>query len=128
MSAATNALAQLMERNLSEVFGESDPGLRMRAIEELYADDCALYDAEGESIGRAAISDRVAGILGESPPGLAFSQIGPAEVLHDLGRLRWQTGPAGGHPVLSGMDVALIANGRIRTLYTFIEAPAAAET
>ena len=112
MSAATTSLGQLMERNVSEVFSERDPGRRRRAIAELYAEDCASYDANGESIGQAAISDQVGRILDESPPGFAFSQVGPAEVIHDLGRLRWQSGPAGAPPVLSGMDVAVCATAR----------------
>ena len=127
MSAATSELGRVMERNVSEVFGEPDPGRRMRAITELYSHDCALYDADGQSIGQAAISDRVGRVLDESPPGFAFSLVGPAEVIHDLGRLRWQTGPAGAPPVASGMDVAVFTNGRIRRLYTFIEAPVAAD-
>lgn len=127
MSAATSELGRLMERNVSEVFGEPDPDSRMRAIAELYSHDCVLYDADSQSIGQAAISDRVASILSESPPGFVFSLDGAAEVVHDLGRLRWQTGPAGGPPVASGMDVALFTNGRIRRLYTFIEAPVTAD-
>jgi hypothetical protein len=126
MTVETIALGPVMERNVSEVFGERDPGRRGRAIAELYAEDCALYDAEGASIGHKAVSDRVGRILDESPPGFAFSLVGPAEVIHDLGRLRWQTGPAGAPPVPSGMDIAVFANGKIRTLYTFIETPAAA--
>ena len=127
MSAATTTLGHLMERNVSEVFSERDPGRRRRAIAELYAEDCAFYDAEGESISQAAVSDRVGRILDEAPPGFALSLVGPAEVIHDLGRLRWRTGPAGAPPVLSGMDVAVFADGKIRTLYTFIETPVAAE-
>ena len=126
MSGATTKLGQLMERNVSEVFDERDPGRRGRAIAELYAEDCALYDADGQSIGRAAVSDRVGRILDESPPGFTFRVVGPAEVIHDLGRLRWESGAAGAPPVLSGMDVAVLANERIQTLYTFIEAPAPA--
>jgi hypothetical protein len=126
MKVATTTLGPVMERNVSEVFGERDPGRRGRAIAELYAEDCALYDAEGASIGHKAVSDRVGRILDESPPGFAFTLVGPAEVIHDLGRLRWQIGPAGASPVLRGMDVAVFANGKIRTLYTFLEAPAAA--
>jgi hypothetical protein len=114
-----------MERNVSEVFGERDPGRRRQAIAELYADDCALYDADGEAIGRVAVSDRVGRILSESPPGFAFSLVSPAEVVHDLGRLRWQTGLAGASPAASGMDVAVFANGKIRALYTFIDTPVA---
>src|SRR6185503_8108696 len=73
MSAA--ALGQLMERNVSEVFGERDPGRRSRAIAELYAEDCAFYEADGESIGQAAVCDGVGRVLDESPPGFAFSLV-----------------------------------------------------
>ena len=126
MSAVTPSLGRLMERNVSEVFGERDPDRRKQAIAHLYADDCALYDADGESIGQTAVSDRVGRILDEGAPGFAFSLAGPAEVIHDLGRLRWQLGSAGAPPVVSGMDVAAFANGKIRRLYTFIETPMAA--
>jgi hypothetical protein len=128
MNAATTALGRLMERNVSEVFGERDPGRRRRAIAELFAEDCAFYDADGESVGQAAVADRVGRVLDESPPGFAFSLVGPAEVIHDLGRLRWQTGPAGSLPVLSGMDIALFVNGKIQTLYTFVETPVSADS
>jgi hypothetical protein len=121
MSAATNTLGLLMERNVSEVFSERDPCRRRRAIAELYDEDCASYDADGESIGQAAVSDRVGHMLDESPPGFAFSLVAAAEVIHGLGRLFWQSGPAGAPAVLSGMDVAVFANGKIRTLYTFID-------
>jgi hypothetical protein len=36
-----------MERNVSEVFAEQGAGCRRRALAELYAEDCALYDADG---------------------------------------------------------------------------------
>ena len=121
MTAAPIALGQLMERNLSEVFSERDPARRRRAIAHLYTEDCASYDADGENIGQAAISDRVGRILDQSPLGFAFRLVSPAEVIHDLGRLRWQSGPAEAPPVLRGMDVAFFANGKIRVLYTFIE-------
>jgi len=124
---APTTRGRLMERNVSEVFGERDPGRRERAIAELYADDCAFYDADGESIGQTAVSDHVGRILHEGPPGMAFRLVGRAEVIHDLGRLRWQMGPAGAPPVMTGMDIAVFANGKIRTLYTFIETPVAAE-
>jgi hypothetical protein len=126
MTAAKTTLGQLMERNVSEVFGERDPGRRRHAISELYADDCAMYAADGESIGQAAVCDQVGRILDASPPGFAYSLVGHAEVIQDLGRLRWQSGPTGAPPVVSGMDVAVFANGKIKALYTFIEAPTAA--
>jgi hypothetical protein len=81
MSATGSSLGQLMERNVSEVFGERDPSRRRAAIAELYADDCAMYDTEVESVGQAAVSVRVDGVLGESPPGFAFTLVAAAEVI-----------------------------------------------
>src|SRR3954462_8442058 len=100
MNAATTTLGQLMERNVSEVFGEPDPGRRRRALAALSAAACAFYDADGESIGQAASANRGGRIREGSPPGFAFSLVGPAEGSHDLGRLRGQAGPAGAPPVL----------------------------
>jgi hypothetical protein len=125
--ATATTLGRLMERNVSEVFGETDPGRRTRAIAELYAEDCAFYDAEGESIGQTAVSNHAGRILDESPPGFAFSVVGAAQVIHDVGRLRWQMGPSGAPAVVSGMDVAVFADGKLRTLYTFIETPVGAD-
>ena len=121
IETTTTTLGHLMERNVTEVFGERDRARRERAIAELYTDDCAFYDPDGESIGRAALADRAQRILDQSPQDFAIRVAGPAEVLYDLGRLRWQTGPAGAAPVVSGMDVAAFANGKIRRMYTFIE-------
>src|SRR5580704_1080227 len=111
MITPTTRLGQLMERNLFEVFAERDPDRRKHAIAELYAESCAFYDAEGKSIGRAAISDRVGRILTASAPGIAFSLADRAEVIHDLGRLRWQIGAAEAAPAPYGMDVAVFTDG-----------------
>ena len=125
MNGAASALARLMERNVVEVFGERDAGRRSRALAELYVEDCAMYDAEGESLGQAAVSDQVGRILDQSPPDFEFRVVAAAEVIHDLGRLSWESGPAGAPAVVNGMDVALFASGKIRALYTFVQAPGA---
>ena len=122
MNQATSAaLGRLMERNALEVFGEHDPERRVRALDDLYVDDCAFYEADGAFIGRAAIGARAQEILDQGPPDFGISIVRSTEVIRDLGRLRWQLGPAGGPPVVAGMDVALFEGGRIRTMYTFIE-------
>ena len=67
MNAAATALGQLMERNVSEVFGEQDPGQRRRAIAELYAEDGAYLTTRTarasarrpSPIGSGASSSRV---------------------------------------------------------------------
>ena len=117
----SNALGRLLERNVSEVFGERDPARRRLAIQEIFTEDCVFFDAEGHATGRDAIDARAGGILRDAPPEFVFRTPGPAEVIHDLGRVRWQFGPPGASPVVTGMDFAMFADEKIRALYTFLD-------
>ncbi len=111
-----------MERNLFEVFGERNSERRTRAIQELYAEDCTFFEADQKLTGRDALNAKVAGILAGAP-GFVFRQAGPAQVNHDVVRLPWHFGPPDARPVVTGMDVALFENGRIRSSYTFLDEP-----
>jgi hypothetical protein len=116
----SKALADLMERNLFEVFGQADPVRRAAVIAELYTADCTFFEAEGQASGREALNARVGSIL-EEAPGFVFRAAGPVQINHDFGRLRWQLGPAGAPPVVRGTDIAVFEHGRIRALYTFLD-------
>jgi hypothetical protein len=117
----TDALGSLMQRNVFEVFGERDPGRREAAIRELYTEDCVFFEGEEQFAGHDAIDARAEAILSASPPEFVLRAASSADVIHDLGRLRWEFGPPEGPPVVTGMDVALFAGGRIRAMYTFLD-------
>ena len=119
----SDPLGLLMERNLLEVFGQRDSTRRALAIAELYNADCTFFEAEEQVNGRVALNAKVAAILKDTP-GFVFHAIAPAQVNHDLGRLRWQFGPAGAPPVVTGTDIAVFDRGRIRSLYAFLDGPA----
>jgi hypothetical protein len=116
----SKALADLMERNLLEVFGQVDTARRAAAIAELYTADCTFFEAGDQVTGREALNAKAGSILKDAP-GFVFRAAGPAQVNHDLGRLRWQLGPAEAPPVVTGTDIAVFEHGRIRALYTFID-------
>ena len=61
---------------------QRDSTRRAAAISELYTTDCTLFEAEQQVNGREALKDA---------PGFVFRA---AKVNHDLGRLRWEFGPA----------------------------------
>jgi SnoaL-like domain len=119
----SKALANLMERNLVEVFGQVDSAQRAAAIAELYTADCTFFEAEEKVTGREALNAKVGDILKDAP-GFVFRAVGPAQVNHDLGRLQWHFGPEGAAPVVTGTDIAAFEHGRIRALYTFLDKPA----
>jgi SnoaL-like domain len=118
----SKALADLMERNLLEVFGQVDSARRAAAIAQLYTEDCTFFEAEEEFAGREALNAKVGAIL-KGAPGLKFHPTGPAQINHNVGRLHWQLGPAGAPPAVTGMDIAIFERGRIRALYTFLDKP-----
>ena len=116
----SDSLGPLMERNLLEVFGQRDSARRAAVIAELYTADCTFFEADEQVTGREALNARVGSILKDAP-GFVFRAVGPAQVNHDLGRLRWQLGPAGAPPVVTGTDIAVFEQERIRALYTFLD-------
>ena len=83
----SKALADLMEKNLFEVFGQVDSARRAAVIAELYTADCTFFEAEDQATGREALNAKVESILKDAP-GFVFRTAGPAQVNHDRGRSR----------------------------------------
>ncbi|WP_018332423.1 nuclear transport factor 2 family protein [Actinomycetospora chiangmaiensis] len=101
------------------VFNERDPDARLRVMAEVYRDDIVFTDAEGSSRGHEAISEKVQGLL-DSAPGFVFAPSGPAHVLDDLIHAPWTFGPPDGEPVVRGVDMSLVVDGKIARLYTVL--------
>ncbi len=110
----------LLRRNLLEVFDERDAGRRAEAIAAIHAADVRFYEAGAVTQGHEALGRRVQELLDEAP-GFVFRAASEPAANHDLERLSWRFGPDGGDPVVTGTDVALVANGRIASLYTFLD-------
>ena len=109
----------LIKRNLHEVFGERDAKKRRDAIAQLWTDDCVFIDHSGKTSGRDELDHAVA-TLHERFPGYVFSELRPVDLLHESGRLAWGYGRPGQAPI-KGVDVALVRNGRISLMLTFLD-------
>ncbi|WP_431278821.1 nuclear transport factor 2 family protein [Leifsonia poae] len=110
---------ELMQANLHRVFDERDDLARRRAIEETYIPDIAFTDPEGTVVGFDAIDAKARGLL-EGSPDFHFTEAGPIQVSGTLGYAPWNFGPSGGDPVASGVDIALVSDGRIVELHTLV--------
>jgi hypothetical protein len=115
----SESISNLMLANLLEVFNERDEGRRLAAIARFYAEDVVFYDPEEFVTGREAVNEKARNIL-EKAPGLVFTPAGPAYENNNLGYLDWNLGPEGQPPIVRGIDIALIKEGRIATLYTIL--------
>ena len=109
----------LIKRNLHEVFGERDARKRRQAIAVLWTEDCVFIDHSGKSHGRDEL-DRAVAAVHQRFPHYVFSELRPADLLHESGRLAWGHGPPG-QVRIRGEDVVLVRNGRISLMLTFLD-------
>lgn len=116
----------LLHSNLHEVFSERDAERRWAAIARTYTEDVVFIDPEGEYVGRHALSDKAQQLLDGPMAGFVLDEDGPPYVGTDTAALAWRVGPPG-DPVVRGMDILTIRDGRVSAVLTLI-APNSDET
>lgn len=112
-------VADVLLRNLVEVFDERDRDRRRAAIAELWAVDGLFVDPMGRFTGHEALDEAIQA-LHEQTAGYRFAAAG-APVTHARGGLvRWTYGPEGDESRVTGQDAAVVADGRILAIYAFL--------
>jgi hypothetical protein len=114
-------IRELLLANLFAVFSERDPARRLEVIARNYTDDVTWTDPDGTFRGHEALNEQAQNLL-ERMPNLVFSAAGPVHVSGDLGLLAFNLGVPEQSPAVSGIDVALIRDGRIAVLHTLLTA------
>src|SRR5713101_7089135 len=105
-------VAEVILRNLTEVFDERDRDRRRAAIAELWASDGLFVDPMGRFTGHEALDGAIQA-LHEQTVSYRFAAVG-APVTHARGGLlRWTYGPEGDESRVTGQDAAVVADGRI---------------
>jgi hypothetical protein len=116
-----SGLAQLMEDNLQLVWSERDDVRRMKALEKIYTNTSILYHVGHKAEGLAAINKSASGVLSSMPADFIFTKLKPVIINNSIGRLIWGVGPEGKEPYTTGMDIAHFENGKIKSLYVFLD-------
>jgi ketosteroid isomerase-like protein len=110
-----------------EIWNETDPDIRLAAIERLWTDDARYVDPLATVTGHAEISDLI-GAVHRQLPGHVFRLLDGIDAHHNLARFSWELVPAeGGESLVEGFDVAVTErDGRISRVLGFLDkAPAA---
>jgi len=76
-------------------------------------------DPDGTTEGRRALNEQAQKLLDRFPD-FVFTAAGPVHVSGDLGLLAFNMGVPGQPPAVSGIDVALVREGRIAVLHTLL--------
>ena len=114
-----STVADLVRRNLLDVFNEADPERRSAASAHTYAEDVVWHEPDRVVRGREALTERAAELRAQTPDWI-FRPEGPVSVNDDLGHLGFEFGPVGQPPVMTGMDIAHCKDGVIIELDTFV--------
>jgi len=112
-------IRELMLANLFAVFGERNLERRSKAIAANYTDDVIWTEPDRTTQGREALNERAQNLIDRSPD-FVFSAGGPVHVSRDLGLLAFNLGVPEQPPTVSGIDVALVRDGRIAVLHTIL--------
>jgi hypothetical protein len=121
MSVDAARIRELMLANLFAVFSERDPERRLEVIARNYTEDVIWTDPDGTTNGHQALNAQAQKLL-DRMPDFVFSAAGPVHVSRDLGLLSFNLGVPQQAPAVSGVDVALVRDGRIAVLHTLLTA------
>lgn len=103
-----------------DVWNETDPDVRRKAVESLFTTDAHYIDPLADVEGTDAIDTLIRGAQ-QRAAGMRFSLVGPVDGHHDQLRFSWELGPAGGEAPIAGFDVVQLSNGKIRRVLGFID-------
>ncbi len=117
MPALSPDQAKRFMTDVLAIWTETDPAKRRASIGAHYHDDIVFHDPDGEFTGYAEL-ESFSDSLQQRFPGQQFEMVGEPSAVGDALRTYWRFGP------VSGMDFAVLADGRVKTLYAFVERPA----
>ncbi len=120
MTAATHRIDQLIQEYL-QAFNETNASRRAALIREVFTDDCSYIDPTAAVEGPKGVDGFIAAVQSHYP-GVVFQLAGRIDSHHDQARFTWHAGPSGAAvPVAIGFDVVVLAEGKIRSVYGFLD-------
>jgi hypothetical protein len=117
--------AQLLEDSLLIIWNDRNAERRLQAMQHIYAADIHFYESDNGPaiVGYVRINEVIAGLQAQWPQEFEFEITQPATANHQVQHVGWNLGVPGQAPAATGMDVAIIENGKIKSLHLFLNAP-----
>jgi SnoaL-like protein len=114
----------LVERYIAS-FNETDGARRRQLLDTLYASDSTYTDPHVDLQG----TEQIDGFISQTQerfPGFIFKLAGLVDAHHGQARFQWHAGPSDDPNQYVGFDVIVTDDGRIRSVYGFMDAAPAA--
>jgi hypothetical protein len=112
-------VTELLTRHVA-ILNDPTEVSRTPDIADVYAENLHFVDPHGAFTGRSNLNAFIDN-LHQQFPGYVFRLAAPIEFHHAVARLNWKFGPLAQPALVTGQDIVLFADGRIQTLYIFID-------
>jgi len=108
----------LAEQHLT-LWNESDKSTRDKLMRQIYSSDIEMVDRHFTAVGYDAVDTFIVDLQRKNPDFKFAAR--SVEAHHNLIRLYWQVGSKAKPAVVTGMDLFVIANGKVEKLYVFVD-------
>lgn len=115
--------AKLLEDSLLVIWNDRNADKLMEAMRSVYATDIHFFENHESDpiVGHKAINELISKLQLQWPAEFQFELNKPSQVNHGTQIISWNLGPKDEAPVATGMDVAIIENDLIKSLYLFLD-------
>jgi len=115
---------KLLEDSLLIIWNDRDAGKRLKAMNDVYDENIVFYESnDGPAIsGYEEINNLITKLQSTWPPAFTFELTAPSRINHQIQHITWQLGIPSQPPVATGSDVAIIENGKIKSLHLLLNA------
>jgi catechol 2,3-dioxygenase-like lactoylglutathione lyase family enzyme len=117
----TAQINSLVTRHL-EIWNAKESEKRNEEVKEVYNEQIVFVTPGFEFTGYAKLNQFIDGLHTKNA-GYVFTHQRPIESHHNLARLFWSFGPPSNPNAITGMDLFIIEDGRVQSLYVFLDAP-----
>ena len=115
-------LSTLLKDSLLLIWNNRNSAERIALMEKTYASDITFYESDNSEpfIGKESIDSLIQKLQKDWPADFEFTLTENPKSNHNVQQISWQLGIPGQQPVASGMDIAVVENGRIKVLYLLL--------
>lgn len=117
-SLSSEAVNLIVDKHLA-LWNEQDVVHREVIMKEIYSDQITMVDRHFIAQGHQEVDGFIKD-LQQKNPDFKFSHVKPLDAHHNVARLYWQVGNKKNPAVVTGMDLFVIEQGKVKQLYVFV--------
>jgi hypothetical protein len=113
----------LLQESLLLIWNNRNSGERLKLMEKIYAPDIQFFENDQNEpfVGYEAIDNLIQKLQQDWPSDFEFKLISAPKSNHNIQQISWELGIPGQQSVAAGMDVAIIEEEKIKSLYLLLE-------